>query len=303
MRIRLLPAILIALCLLLAAACSGSGGEDAASNQPDTADGTGDELVLNAIEALGRSADDFQTDVTSLQGRMSMEMTIGEMPFGFGGDFAFQSPDRMQMTMEFSGGDDTLFDLTQFGSMKVLVIGEDIYIKMAFLGDSWVKASFEDLGVDADQFREMLADQSPFDYSALVDGLGDDVQVQDLGPEDLEGRAVHHYRFASDYGTLMEALSSFGGGFSDGGFPVDDISGPVVLDLWLGTDDLLPYKLAAKGAFVVDDIAAVGLGGNTAFNMTIAIEDYNADIDFPQPPADAIDISEIGEDMLGVSDE
>jgi hypothetical protein len=297
MRIRNLPAFLVALLLLLAVACGGGSDEDSSSNQP--AGNGGDELVLSAIEALGRSADDFQQDVDSMQGNLAMDMTMGDVSFGMQGEYGFQAPDQMFMTMEFTGASEEVISLGDLGEMEILVSGDQIYMNIGLFG-GWVKASLDDLGLDADQFRELLSDQSPFDYAELVKGLGGDVQVQDLGPEDLDGRGVHHYRLSSDYVTLMEALGgAFGDGFSDSGFPVEDLAGPVVLDLWLGTEDLLPYKLAAKGAYVVDDIYAAGLGGNMAFNMTITIDEYNGAVSFPDPPADAIDISELGDEMFG----
>jgi hypothetical protein len=215
-----------------------------------------------------------------------MDMTMGEVSFGTQGEFAFQAPDRMFMTMEFTGVSEDIISLGDLGTMEVLIIGEDFYINMGLFG-GWAKASLDDLGVDAEEFRELLSNQSPFDYSELIKELGGDVQVQDLGLEDLEGREVHHYRIASDYATLMEAMTgTFGDGFSDGGFPTDDFAGPVVLDIWLDTETLLPYKLAAKAAFVVDDIAAAGLGGNMAFSMTMVIDEYNGAVAFPDPPTD-----------------
>jgi len=301
MRIRNLPAFLVALLLLLAVACSSGDKKDATSEE--TGGDASDELVLSAIDALGRSADGFQSDVESMQGNLAMDMTMGEVSFGMQGDFAFQSPDRMSMTMAFTGASEDIISLGDLGEMEILIIGEDIYMNIGLFG-GWVKASFDDLGVDAEQFRELLSDQSPFDYSALIEDLGGDVQVQDLGLEDLDGRGVHHFRASSDFTTMMDALGgTFGDGFSDSGFPVEDLDGPVVLDVWLGTEDLMPYKLTAKGAFVVDNIEAAGLGGNTAFTMTVQVDDYNGAVVFPEPPADAVDISEFGEEMFSGPEE
>ena len=239
MALKLIPALLVALLLLMpAVACKGGSGGDSSSNrpaggdQPASDENTGDTdagnaAVFSAIEALGRSANDFQEEVESLQGEMSMDMSMGEMAFGFQGDFAFQSPDRMHMTMEFTGGEDAIMDLSEFGNMEILLLGEDIYINMPFLG-GWVKASLDDLGVDADQFRELLSDQSPFDYSELVAGLGGDVQVQDLGVEDMDGGSYRHYRISSDFAKLMEAMAgAFGDDFTSGTFPTDEIGVPL----------------------------------------------------------------------------
>jgi hypothetical protein len=316
MSLKLIPATLLALLLLFAVACKSGGGDnnDSSSNQPageagdaggeSTSEqggtsGESEDLVLSAIEALGRSADDFQQEVTSLEGAMAIDMTMGEMSMGLGGDFAFQSPDRMYMTMEFSGGEDTLIDLGELGTMEILLIGEDVYIKMAFLGDQWVKASLDDLGVDADQFRKLLSDQSPFDYSAIIDSLGDEVQVHDLGIEDVEGRSLQHYRVSSDFATLMEAMSgTLGNDLSGATFPTDEISGPVVMDLWLDTGTFLPYKLTAKGSFVVAQGVIEGDPGTFSFHMNIEVEEYNGQVTFPDAPADAIDMADISEDTF-----
>jgi hypothetical protein len=292
---KLIPALLVALLLMLAVACKGGGGDDSSSNQQPDGE---EEYVLSAAETLGQSADDFQAEVQSLQGEMAVSMKFGEFDVGMEGDFAFQSPDRMHMTMSFSGGDDSLIDLSEMGDMEMLLIGEEIYVQMPFVG-GWVKASLDDLGLDSEEFRELLSGQAPFDYAQMISDLGDDVNVQDLGVEEIEGKSYQHYRFSSDFATLMESLSStYGEDFS--GYGMDDISGPIVMDLWLDTTTLLPYKMTAKGVFNSPDPE---LGGNAEFAMSFVINEYNGDVQFPEPPADAIDFSEMGEEMFEGMDE
>jgi len=36
-----------------------------------------------------------------------------------------------------------------------------------------------------------------------------------------------------------------------------------------------------------------------AFNMTISIDEYNGAVTFPDPPADAIDFADLGDEMFG----
>ena len=293
---RLIPALLVALLLLLAVSCKGGDSDDSSSNQQP---GSDEEYVLSAAETLGKSADGFQQEVQSLEGEMIVSMSFGEFDVGVDGDFAFQAPDRMHITMSFSGGgEDSLIDLSEMGDMEMLLIGDEIYMQMPFLG-GWVKASLEDLGIDSEEFRELLSGQAPFDYAQLISDLGDDVNVQDLGVEEIEGGSYQHYRFSSDFATLMESLSSsYGEDFSD--FPTDDISGPIVMDLWLDTETLLPYKMTAHGVFNSPD---PNLGGNAEFAMSFVINEYNGDVDFPEPPADAVDFSEMGDDLFGVDEE
>ena len=277
-------------------ACGGGGG-DSASN--GAGDGRPDAAVLNASEALIRSADGFQEDVESLQGEMVMEMLFGDMEFGLSGDFAFQSPDRMHMKMEFSGGEDEFFSLGELGDIEMLLLGDEIYMNMPFLG-GWVVMSLDDLGVDAQQYRDLLESGSPFDYGSLIEGLGDSVGVTDLGEERVAGHEVRHYRLESDFASLMEA---FGGALGDDLtsdlLPVDALDGPIVTELWLDAETLLPYKVKASGSFEMGGLSAGAGSDEMTFEMTMVISQYNGFVKLPEPPEDAKSLDELGEGLFG----
>jgi hypothetical protein len=224
-----------------------------------------------------------------MQGEMQMQMSMAGIEFGIDGDFAFQAPDQAHMKMTFSGGEDSVMDLSQFGDIEILMDGDTIYMNMPFLG-GWVKGNLSDLGVDAGQFEALLEDQSPLDYSALIEGLSGD--VQDLGVEEIDGGSYRHYRVNTDFATLMDALSGALG--EDSGVPTDAISGPIVVDLWLDTETLLPYKVTAEGSFDTGEAITDAMLGEMKFGFTIVIHQYNGTVTFPEPPADAKSFEDVG---------
>jgi hypothetical protein len=299
-----------ALLLLLAVACSsgGSTGGDSASEAggqvPDAPSGGGEPepeaAVLSAIEALGRSAEDFQAEVQSLRGEMTMDMSMGEVSFGMSGDFAFKAPDQMHMTMELSGGEGGAIDLGALGSFEMLVRDDKIYMNMPLLG-GWTVATLDELGVDAEQYREMVNNHSPFDYADLVESFGDAAQVQDMGDEEIDGTTYRHYRIESDLMNLLEAVAgAFGDEFSgDEMLPAEGIGGAVAADIWLDSETMLPYKLTAEGSFSGPGIEGELSAEEMVFEMTIVVSEYNGDVTMPEPPADARPFSELGAGLFG----
>jgi hypothetical protein len=301
---------LAALLLMLAVACgSGDGNSnESSSNEPggdesavNEAAGEGDPeaAVLGAVEALGRSAEGFQEQVQSLRGEMTMEMTMAGAAFGMNGDFAFKAPDQMHMQMDLSGGDGETIDLGELGSFEVLLVGDRLYMYMPLFG-GWVVATLDELGVDADQYREMLNNHSPFDYGNLVESFGDAAEVQDLGDDEINGRTFRHYRIESDFASLIDALSgAFGDELSGSGIlPVDGIDGGITADVWLDSDTMLPYRVTAEGSFNGSDFGEEALAGEILFKFTIEVAEYNGDVTLPDPPADAKSFAELGAGMF-----
>jgi outer membrane lipoprotein-sorting protein len=281
------------LVFVVAVACGGGGGDSASNgDQPDAA-------VLDASEALIRSADGFQEDVDSLQGEMSMEMSFGGVAFGLNGRFAFKSPDQMYMKMEFSGDEGEFFNLRELGDIEMLLLGDEMYLNMPFFG-GWVVMSLDELGVDAQQYRDLLESGSPVDYGSLIEGLGSSVEVSDLGEEDVAGHHTRHYRLESDFASLIEAFGgTLGDDFTSDLLPVGALDGPVVTELWLDTETLLPYKVTASGSFEMNQLSSGYGSDEMTFEMTIVIIQYNGFVKLPEPPKDAKSLDELGEDMFG----
>jgi hypothetical protein len=300
---------LAALLLMLAVACgsgngsnesssSESGGDEPAVNE-SAGEGDPEAAVLGAVEALGRSAEGFQEQVQSLRGEMTMEMTMAGAAFGMNGDFAFKAPDQMHMQMELSGGDGETIDLGELGSFEVLLVGDKLYMYMPLFG-GWVVATLDELGVDADQYREMLNNHSPFDYGNLVESFGDAAEVQDLGDDEINGRTFRHYRIESDFASLIDALSgAFGDELSGGGIlPVNGIDGGITADVWLDTASMLPYMVTAEGSLNGGDFGVEAPAGEMLFKFTIKVAEYNGDVTIPEPPADATSFTELGAGMF-----
>jgi hypothetical protein len=314
--LRILTTGLAGLLLVLAVAC-GSGSSNGGNSDGSGADsgghnaGSGDAgfnapadqnepepAVLNAVEALGRSANDFQNEVQSLRGEMTMEMDIDEMSFGLNGDFAFKSPDQMHMRMEFSGGEGSIVDFSEFGAFELLLVDEKLYMNVPFIG-GWTVATLDELGVDAQQYRDMVSNHSPFDYADLVESFGDGAQVNDLGEEEIDGKTYRHYRVESDLASLLDALDgAFGDELSgDGMFPVEGVGGAIVADVWLDSATLLPYKVTAEGSFTSTGVAGEPPAGAMTFKLTIVVPEYNGNVTIPAPPADARSFSELDSQM------
>jgi hypothetical protein len=254
------------------AACGGSAEQ--ASNEPVDPQ----LLVTNPSEALGASVDRFEDHVEAVEARFSFEMDFGGFAFGANGNFAYRAPESLYMTMEMSGGDETFFDFSEFGTFEVLVIGDDLYINSGLTG--WVSGSIDDFSEDSGSLNDLLDGHAPLDFNALVESVGADVQY--LGDTTVDGKTYTRLRITTDLASLMEdALGSFGssGGVDEALFS-DYFTSPVTMDILMDPVTFLPYTFEANGQF--------GSGAETG-NFTLAFKffDYNGPVDIPEPPADA----------------
>ena len=268
-----------ALIALFAVACSSGGGTDrTTSEQPagGTDGSTSEDLVSAApLEVLSASAESFQQEVESLQMEMEFSMNVGDFVVDSSSEMAFQAPDQMHMTMDFSG----------LGSFEVLVLGTDIYVNIPMQG--WVVMSLDDLGlgelgVDASAFEDSFSNHSLVDYEAIVDSLGGD--VEDLGEETVDGGTYRHYRATVDF---ADVAAAFGDSFEA---PVDmdleNASGPLAFDAWVDPETFLPYVLTAAGEFAFGAEAMV-------FDATMRFTGYNEPVEIPGPPEDAVPFSDL----------
>jgi len=262
------PLALTASLLLMLAACSG--GEEASN-------GSG-LFVSNPSAVLTASATEFEQEVRSMRAEFSFDMDSPEGAIGAQGEFAYQAPDEIYMTMEMSG--DATLNLEELGKIEILGLGDKIYMNMALTG--WVVMSIDDLGVDSQSFREIMSGQAPFDYQSLVDSIGAD--VEDLGQDGSD----HHLRVRADLGDIMSAMTdAFGGsGAGSGSLPVDDFAGPMTMDIWVNEQTLLPQRFEADGEFSFE-------GESLGFAMEMRFMDYNGGVEIPEPPAAAKSFTEL----------
>ncbi len=295
---RLLPLTLFVLVALALAACGGASGSDSARDDPAAGD---DLFVSNGVEVLAASVDRFEQEITSLRGGLEMSVVADGMDFGVDADFAFEAPDKMHMAMTMSGSDETGADLSDLGTTEFLVRDGTYYFQIPFFG-GWVSMSLDDAGLtgsELDEIEGMLSMDAAFDYQALVDGFGG---VDFVGEEDLDGRDVLHYSVSADLADVMAALA--GALDSTSGLdqlPVDEVTGPIMMDIWIGADDYLPYLVTMDiGLSTPED-------GDLSMDMTVRIDAYNGDVTIPDAPSDAVSFSEMfggedGDDPFGFGD-
>ncbi|MCH8814548.1 MAG: hypothetical protein IH957_05525 [Chloroflexi bacterium] len=292
------PALLIALVLALAVACGGGGNDsvssdgndggssgDVTSNQPDGGS-LSDVVVSSSADVLGASAQQFEQNVESMRAEFLMNVDMAGFAMGIEGEFAFESPDKVYMTIELDSGDASFIDMSELGSMEVLALGTDIYFNIPFLG-GWFVMSADDLGAEIETFESIFETHSPFDYGMFIDGVGE--EVVDLGEESIDGGTFLHYRITVDIADAMGAVAQAFGesdtfGFSE--LPVDSFTEPLVMDLWVDPDNFLPHRIEADMALDVE-------GEAVGFEMVFNFFDYNQDVGIPAPPEDAKSFAEL----------
>ncbi|MDO8612219.1 MAG: hypothetical protein Q7R32_05270, partial [Dehalococcoidia bacterium] len=199
----------------------------AASDEP--ADDYGDLVSADPLDVLAASGERFEQDVDSLQAELVLSMNIGGFAVDVSSEMAFQAPDQMHATM----------DLTGLGTFEILLLGAELYMNMP--GQGWVLISLDDaglseFGLDPSTFENLMTDHSMVDYQKLIESIGGD--VQDMGPETVDGSTFQHYRAAMDFGDLVGAFSDAFGATSDLG--LESVSGPLTLDVWVDPDTTLP---------------------------------------------------------------
>ena len=263
--IRVLFLALVATILVLfAVACkSGDGGPvDLVSADP--------------AAALDASAERFAREVDSLQADLTVTVNAGGFEVEAAADMAFQGPDRMHMTMEFTG----------LGTFELVLLGRELYVNMP--GRGWVAFSLGDtglseFGLDAATFGKLMNDHSMVDYYSLVERLGGN--VENVGEETLDGGTFHHYRATLDFTDMAAVFSDAFGAISS--FGLDNLRGPMTLDVWVDPAKALPHRIDAKGAFPFGT-------AKLTFDASMRFFAYNEPVEIPGAPPDAVPYALLG---------
>jgi len=300
-RLKLFPLAIVAVLALALAACGGgssnhdsSGG---ASNQTQDsgssggsaygAHGSGAEAVdyvADAQAVLSQSTTKFAAqDVSSMKGDVVFDFTMGTTAINGNANFSYKAPDQMYMTMGFQGGDSqSLMDLSQLGTLEVLVRDGGAYINIPILG-GWIYLSPEDMAAfGGDSMQNVMSRGSLFDYSGFMKNANG---VQYVGEEDVDGHSTVHYSVTGGLQDLIaafsDALSTTGDNALSDQILGSQLSGPISVDVWIGKDDSLPYKMTAGGNISVPDGTAL------VMDVTATFHDYNAAVTIPPAPKDA----------------
>ncbi len=288
---RFLPAGIVALLLVALVACGG-GGEPSdqqkdSGGTPAAGDALGanaagheakyaDLVVSNGTGVLGASAQRFSQDVSSVRSQFQFHVGSMAMNMTGSGEFAFQAPDKMHMTMELSGIPDPTSGPGGLGNMEMLLRDGTVYINSPFTG--WIQMSLKDLGADSASYEKMLSSHSLFDYDSLLGGLGGGVTF--VGEESLRGETVAHYRVNADLNQLLDSISQAMSGQMGEVLPSGGASSPMTMDIWVGKESLLPSRVSASGMLAMDSV-------NMSMDMTMDFYGYNEPVSLPDAPKDA----------------
>ncbi len=275
------PLLVLAALLLIAVACKGGSGDSTSNDSGDNP-----ALVFNATEALAASADRFQREVGSVNAEFTFEMESSLFSMSADGKFMYSAPDQLYMTMEMGGGDGTI-DFGEIGAFEMLLRDGKFYMYTPFT--EWLVMSPEDMGEEAASFQDLLNGHSPFDYQTLVDSIGGNVEV--VGEQKMDGGTYQHLRVTADMAdvlaSLSDSLGSTGDAFGvDSGLSLDELSGPIVMDVWVDAETLLPHKLSADGT--------IGFGEQeTSMVIEFTFLSYNEVVQIPAAPEDAKDFGQL----------
>lgn len=298
-KLRLLPLTLVAFAAMAFVACGGSKESEppaaptespAAADVNSSANGNSngsakdDLFVSNGADVLGRSSTAFASaDVHSFTGQTTFNFKLGGTKMTMTSTFASEDPDRFYMEMSIDGGESmSLIPLGDFGNMKMLARDDALYMN---LFGGWMSFSPEELGADQAEIDQMMNSGSMFDYASFVNNGANVTYIDD---EDVNGHSTARYRFQ---GTLGELLASFSDAVGSGTssissqLPGEGRDTPVTIDIWIGKEDFLPYKLAMTASANTAD-GQMELTGEGTF------DGYNEPVSIPEAPEDAVSFAE-----------
>ena len=322
-RIKLLPLLLVAFAAIVLAACASSGSSDKSgssrqgspvdysSNRPDhlyaasgnasayanpgsAGGGVPVDYVADAQAVIAQSGEKFSAadqDVSSMQGDVTFDFSTDTTAISGNATFLYQAPDGMYMTMAFSGGDNaSLLDLSQLGTLEILSRDGSLYFNMPIFG-GWLQLTPADMAAfGGDSYSGLLSHGSLFDYAGFTQGIGG---AQYVGDEYVNGTSTVHYSVSTTLQSLIgafgDALGATGDNALSGQVLGSELDGPLTVDVWVGKDDELPYKVVTVASLPDPN------GTTMTMNLTATFHDYNAPVTLPPAPEDAGSFS----DLLG----
>jgi len=254
--LRFVPLFFIGLVAVLLSACGGGG-----------------ETIRNALapsDALAASADHFSQDVSSMTGKFTMKFSSGGSSEEMQGNYSFQSPDHMHMTMEFLGN-----------KLEMLMLPPDFYLYLPQGG--WYKIDSNGLGINFDALKKYAASRGPMDYSAIAKQIKGISQLPD---EEIDGKSYFHYGGDVDFSTLADQLPS---GVVDPSAleTAKQAIGTVRTDTWVDKDSYLPRRFNMGFDFNSNG------GADFRMDMSMDVLQYNLPVDIPAAPSNAHSLSEL----------
>lgn len=303
-KVKLFPLALVALLALMLVACGGGSSNDDDSGDTPQVDGTGDsddstsadngdepvDYVANAQAVLAQSGEAFDAqDVTSVQGDVVFDFSLGTTAVNGTAGFVYAAPTGMHMSMAFEGGDSqSLIDLSQIGTIELLVREEGVFLNLALLGGWVVMTPEEATAFSGESVSNMISRGSMFDYSNFISNVDG---VTFVGEEDVDGVQTVHYSVTGDLTTLIASFSDALGAVGDNAITdqilTSGLSGPVSVDVWIGEEDSLPYQLTVATNLALPDGTAM------VMNLDSTFHDYNESVSLPPAPTDATAFADV----------
>jgi len=241
---------------LALAACGGSSDsvKDQASTPP---------AFVSAADAMGASAKQFDTEVHSFDGTMSVNASAAGQSFAINGSMKYKEPGQVYAEMS----------AEQLGDFAMLFEPPNMYVKM---DGKWYTADTSSLGIDVGGLDQYVKDRGPINYSDALKGLTDLVRLND---ENIDGKTYWHYNGSIDLSKLGDDLPS-------------DLVDPQMLqqaekavqtakmDIYVDPETTLPRRYNMTMSMNILDFP-ISIG------MQMDFLHYNEDVDIPDAPTDA----------------
>ncbi|WP_298802388.1 hypothetical protein [uncultured Pseudokineococcus sp.] len=274
------PAALLAAGALALAGCSGGsdggssdGGSAAATSAPSpsatSTSSSGAAAAVARALAAGQEAGSGSFDFSSRTSAGGQVVTAtGQGAF----DSAAQTLE-VRLTSQLPGQGEVALDLRQVdGSVYVSGLpGQP--------PDRWVQASLPELGASSGP----LGGADPSQQLRLLEQAGDD--VEEVGPEDVDGTATTHYTGTVDLEAAAERAQQEGADPEQLRSQYEQLGlSSVPFDLYVGPDGL-PVRMATS-------VETSSGGQQVSSTSTVDFSDWGADV-VVEAPEDAVPLSEI----------
>lgn len=221
---------------------------------------------------LATSAERFSQDVQSFEGEFEAIITFDDFEVRTKGDFAFQAPDSLYMTIGFFGQ-----------TIEYLMVNSDSYVRIP--GEGWFVVTIEEFGIDRAALEEYLDNRGVVDYTDMAQQLEDLTRLPDVTED---GVTYLHYRGTLDFADLADDLPE---GLLDPGVleRAQEVLEPADVEVLLQRETFLPRQVDLKMAFNVE-------GSSFTMDMSLKFTDYDEPVAIPEPPANAKPLESLTED-------
>ena len=247
-------------------------------------------------EALEKSG---EVSSAQMEGTMALSGVegapgTGEVSIDFSGGFDNEN-DIFAFKMDLSGavegmGEEIPPDMAELlGDMEIITVGDDSYMKFGFfsmfLGSDteWIKMPAEDSGEAAGGFGGV----NPVNPTEMFAAFNNEnVDIVEVGTEDVRGVATTHYHAVVDARAMAEASAD---GSVEGLEDLGELPEELDLDIWIDDDRYIRRFVLTMDGAEVETAPGEGFGSmvmtyemfafNEPFNVTVPAEGEYTDME------------------------